>query len=587
VHDLTARHAPEVRSRLGDLLPAWWRSGTRTWLWWGAVAITIAHMTDIYFETAGGWFTWKQGAAVGIGAAAEVGVGLLFWMWRPGNLVGPLMVAAVTVPHLYSLQLYFPHSRLAVTAILLAPVWIAMLVHWWFLFPTGRMWNRWAKWLTIWTYAVFFSQWVPLLMFSSYQPHSYLYVGHGWSDLAAWSTGWAYVLALTWVAIDVALVVRLVQATPGARLRLLPLYAGVLPIWTLWVYSSVPEGRSLPFFQGNYFTAVATFISAVGASFGLYRVRHRRRSVADLVVELGEIEPGGVRDALARTLRDPTLVLGLWLPDQHTWVDGEGGRVELPADGSRGVTYIGDRLAVLVHDRDLLDQPRLLEAAGSAARLALENERLQAELRAKLAELRASRARIVRASDEERRRLERDLHDGAQQRLLSLGMALQLLHGRGDGEALLMDAEAELQQALAELRELARGIHPAILTDHGLADAIRSLAQRAPVPVEIETSADRLPEPVETACYFVVSEALANVAKYAHATKAWIRLDKDDGTARIEVRDNGVGGADPDRKGSSGLRALGDRVGALDGTLTIDSPENGGTVVRAEIPCAS
>jgi signal transduction histidine kinase len=240
----------------------------------------------------------------------------------------------------------------------------------------------------------------------------------------------------------------------------------------------------------------------------------------------------------------------------------------------------------MVHDQDLLDQPRLLEAVGSAGRLALENERLQAELRAQLVELRESRARLVRTGDEERRRLERDLHDGAQQRLLGLGMGLQLLRGRqpdAESSALLAEAETELQEALAELRELARGIHPAVLTDHGLDAAVRTLAERSPVPVEVQPLGERLPGHVETAAYFVVAEALANVAKYAHATSARVNLSRENGHARIEVTDNGVGGADHSR--GSGLKGLADRVGALDGRLRVQSVVGSGTTVVAEIPC--
>jgi signal transduction histidine kinase len=296
-----------------------------------------------------------------------------------------------------------------------------------------------------------------------------------------------------------------------------------------------------------------------------------------------------VRDALARTLGDPSLVLGLWLPDRGVWADEHGREIQVSEDRARAVTYVGERLAVLIHDRDLLDQPRLLESVGSAARLALENERLQAQLRAQLAELRDSRTRIIRAGDEERRRLERDLHDGAQQRLLALGMGLQLLKGHVDAssEELLEESQQELQHALKELRELAHGIHPAALTDNGLGDAVRTLAQRAPVPVavEVDESMGRFPGHVESAAYFVVAEALANVAKYAEATEAWVTVGRENGAAHIEVRDDGNGGATPNR--GSGLRGLADRVGALDGQLTIESPPGRGTRIIADIPCTS
>jgi signal transduction histidine kinase len=213
--------------------------------------------------------------------------------------------------------------------------------------------------------------------------------------------------------------------------------------------------------------------------------------------------------------------------------------------------------------------------------------RLDAELRARLEELRASRARLVQAGDAERRRLERDLHDGAQSRLVGLSLLLGQLRRRIDTnpetEELFDRAQRELQESLAELRELARGIHPAVLTERGLEPALSALAARAPVPVTIEAdAAERLPGPVEIAAYFVVSEALANVAKYAHATEATVAVRRTDGRVTIEVADDGVGGADAGR--GSGLRGLADRVAALDGTLALDSPAGRGTRLRVEIP---
>jgi signal transduction histidine kinase len=191
----------------------------------------------------------------------------------------------------------------------------------------------------------------------------------------------------------------------------------------------------------------------------------------------------------------------------------------------------------------------------------------------------------VAAGDAERKRLERDLHDGAQQRLLAAGMALQLLADDSGNPELLREAQDELRSALSELRELARGIHPAILADSGLPAAVRSLADRAPVPIRLRIVQGRHPEQVESAAYFVVSEALANVVKHAHAQSAAVEIARDNGTLVVQVRDDGRGGAD-DRSGS-GLRGLSDRVGALHGRLLISSPPGAGTTVRAEIPCAS
>ena len=212
---------------------------------------------------------------------------------------------------------------------------------------------------------------------------------------------------------------------------------------------------------------------------------------------------------------------------------------------------------------------------------------LDHELQERMEELRASRARLVEAGDAARRRLERDLHDGAQSRLVALALLLRTARVRvRDDEQLgeLLDqAQDELRTSLAELRELARGIHPAVLSERGLEPALQSLVARAPVPVTVEAPAEaRLPEPVESAAYFVVSEALANVAKYAQATQASVTVERTNGQLTVEVVDDGVGGADVAR--GSGLRGLQDRLAALDGTLSLESPAGRGTRLRARIP---
>jgi signal transduction histidine kinase len=254
-------------------------------------------------------------------------------------------------------------------------------------------------------------------------------------------------------------------------------------------------------------------------------------------------------------------------------VDAGGRPAELPDGRWTEVERRGERIAAIVHDPSLADEPQLVRAAGAAAALVLENQRLAAELRARIEELRASRARIVEAGDTERRRLERDLHDGAQARLVALAMKLRLARRKAEGDvaALLDESSADLQESLDELRELARGIHPAVLTDRGLGAALRSLADRAPLPVDIEGDPPEDLEPaVATALYFVVAEALTNVTKYARASEATVRVQRENGAVIAEVSDDGVGGARLDA--GSGLRGLTDRVAALDGRLALDSP---------------
>jgi signal transduction histidine kinase len=329
---------------------------------------------------------------------------------------------------------------------------------------------------------------------------------------------------------------------------------------------------------------------------GLARTRLDRSVVGDLAVQLGEtLPPGRLEQVLARALHDPTLQLAYWLPDRDAFVDAAGHPVELPAaGGNRAVTILrhdGDPVAAMLHDAALDDDPTLVRAVAATARMTIENERLQAEVRAQLEEVRASRARIVEFGDAERRRVERNLHDGAQQRLVStllaLGIARSQVGATSEQEmaVALDEAAADLRLALVELRELARGIHPVILSEAGLGPALVSLAERSPIPVTVTAvPPERLPSRVEETAYYVASEALANAAKHAHATAVSISARWLEEVLLVEVDDDGVGGADPD---GSGLRGLADRAAALDGHLRVHSPHGKGTRITAELPCGS
>ncbi len=320
--------------------------------------------------------------------------------------------------------------------------------------------------------------------------------------------------------------------------------------------------------------------------------RSARGAVGTAIVDLEPgSSPGQLRDALALAIGDSTLQLAFRRPAEPGYGDTQGRHFDLadlaPARAVTPLTETGE--AVLVYDRALEDEPQLVRLLASAAGLALEHSRLQAEVQAQLEQVRASRARIVEAGDAERRRLERDLHDGAQQRLVTLSLALAMARDRATQAdpalgALIESASKEAREAITELRELARGLHPAVLTQTGLAGAVQALAERSPVPTTIiEVPHQRFPAAVEATAYFVVSEALANVAKHAHASTARVTIRTLPDRLVVTVSDDGAGGATPD--GGSGLRGLSDRVAAAGGSLRIDSPPGAGTRLEADIPC--
>jgi signal transduction histidine kinase len=338
------------------------------------------------------------------------------------------------------------------------------------------------------------------------------------------------------------------------------------------------------------FAAIPVAVLAV-----MLQRRLARGAVAGLVVELQSgTSTVDLREALGRALGDSSLELAYWLPGRRRYVDSEGLPVELPdAEADRVATVVerdGEPIAALVHDAALRENAELVDSVCAAAALTLENERLRAELLVRLAELQASRARLVEATDEERRRIERDLHDGTQQRLVSIAMTLGLAESKlaADPQAVepvLREARDALAVALAELRDLTQGIRPAILVERGLPAALDDLSRRAALAVRLDTTIEgRLPEPVEAAAYFVASEALANAAKHSHASEVRLSASSEPGALVIEIVDDGIGGAGPG--GGSGLRGLADRVEAIGGRLTVSSPPGRGTTVRAEIPCA-
>jgi signal transduction histidine kinase len=317
--------------------------------------------------------------------------------------------------------------------------------------------------------------------------------------------------------------------------------------------------------------------------------RWARAAVADLVISLGERRDlDTLRGQVAYALGDPSVQIGYWVAEQGGYVDDRGQPVELPGpDPKRPVTTIddgADRVAILVHDAATVEDPRLLSEVAAAARLAVVNAKMQAAARVRVDDLAASRRRIVESADEQRRRLGRELSDGADRRLQRVQ---QMIDEAGDcatdpQRSALEAFASELRGTRVELREVAQGIRPPALDAGGLAAALPILADRAPVPVEITVDGGRLPPAVEAAVYFLSAEALANVAKHANATTATMSVAVHESVVAVSVVDDGVGGVDPSR--GTGLRGLADRVEALGGRFAVGNSAAGGTIVTAKIP---
>jgi signal transduction histidine kinase len=322
---------------------------------------------------------------------------------------------------------------------------------------------------------------------------------------------------------------------------------------------------------------------------GLLLAPWDRAAVTDLVVELGEAHSGTLRGALSRALGDPSLEIGYWLPDRKVFVDADGRMLQVPDPGSgRSVTVVereGRPVAVVVHDPAVLADPGLLEAVAAAAQLAASHARLQSEVQARVVELEASRRRVLAARDDQRRGLEHRLREGAERRLGQLADTLRRSRRSASGPRTreqVARAEAQLAQTLEELRRLAHGLHPGVLSEHGLEGALAALAKDFPIPVQVTVAGDQVPSSVAVVAYFVCAEALANVAKHAAATRVAVAVTARDGRVRVEIEDDGVGYVDLGR--GSGLRGLADRVETVGGTLQVASAPGQGTRLAAEIP---
>lgn len=538
--------------------------------------------------------------ALGIGWGFT-GTGLYAWSRRPGSNIGPLMTAVGFAGLLKALA--FSNDSVIFTIGSLGEVLIyALLIHLLLSFPSGRLESQVDRLLV--GVAYFNTTVVQLAAFLITDPAKAgcpncpanpLLINH--SHAAAVINTGQVDIAVALLGAVVAILYRRWRESTQRRGFAPVLAVGSLTFVLLMTEGIVEQANLSSSIADALTLALFGSLACLPFAFLVCLVRFRfsqAEALSSLVGHLGGSGGrGALRNALAEALGDRTLELAYWVPNRDAYVDAEGQPLPVdPPPHGKIVTVIeheGGRVAAILHDATLAEERDLVQAVGAAAALTLENERLDAELRARVHELRASRARIVTAGYAERRRLERDLHDGAQQRLMALGINLRLARDQigSDAEAAaLLDASLEeLNEATAELRELARGIHPAALTDRGLKSALSGLAGRSSVPVELlETPDERLPASVESAVYFVVAEALTNVARYAKARNVRVAVVRSNGQVDVQVSDDGVGGADPAQ--GSGLRGLSDRVAALDGRLELTSADGDGTTVRARIPCA-
>lgn len=398
------------------------------------------------------------------------------------------------------------------------------------------------------------------------------------------------------LAIAVRLLVRWMRGSVPARavafLMPVALMAWALMIAAQAVIYAVSAQRDMALDTVGLVAMASVPVSFVA---GIAHARNMRARVADLMRITREGADRGLwAESLARTLRDDSVRVFWWDEERGRYVDAAGHPIESNEAG-RGHSVLpvaspsGQPIALIRHDRVLTDNMRLLDGVSSALRLSVDNGRLRSEVERTLDQVRQSRQRIVEAGVEARRRIERDLHDGAQQQLVSLGMRLRLAantarEARQDELALELEGAIHtLNQGLKELRELAHGIHPSLLSQGGLALAVPELAGRCNVPVEVDVEAEgRLPELIESTAYFAVAESLANVAKHSQATRAWVRAYVEGDEVVISVRDNGIGGASLDA--GTGVLGIADRIDAVGGSIHLESPRGAGTTVTVRMP---
>ena len=516
--------------------------------------------------------------------------GVVAWWRRPASRLGPLMLLTGFVMALTPLQ-WSAQPLVHSIGHVFDMVPAAMFLHVFLAFPSGRLRTRVERGLVAAAYATTIGlQLVKILL--GVNPDS-VFNAFATPAIGAFVEGLQLSLVAGCLLLGAVLLFRR-RSGPGSIHRR-PATLVVDAFGFALVTLALLYVAGLFAWPGTEVIRLITFaalgLAPIAFLLALLDLRLARGEVAALLVELRTDPTVDLQAPLARALGDPSLRLSYWLPEFGSWADQAGAAAPPPAaDDERAVRILSrdsEPMAALNFARSLEDEPELLDAVLATADIALDNGRLRAELRARLSELQGSRIRVLEAGRQERQRLERDLHDGAQVRLVALSLELGLLGTQSAADPELRErlrhAKEEVARSLTELRDVARGIYPAVLSGHGLSVALESLVAHAAVPVELRVELDdRPPEAVEVAAYYVISEALANVGKHAAATQARVCVEQSGGWLVVEVSDNGRGGAAPGH--GSGLRGLTDRVEALGGRLAIAEAEGGGVRVRAELP---
>lgn len=563
----------------------------------GLLAVTAGEIALLAFHPMVPW--WESALAPAAAGLVYAAAGLLAWWRRPSNRLGVILVAGAAVWLATGLgNAALP--GLAAVGVVVATVPLGVVVHLVLAFPSGRLRSPTARWTVVVGYGVCLVLQVPLyLLDPAASPDGMLAVADrpGLANVAVWVQR---CVGLAVVAITAGiLTARLRAATRPQRRVLAVLYVyGVVGLITTPLVPTllVPMAGMSMEVAGDIQVGLLTVAPVAFATATLLGGFARTGELAELGAWLGMRATGRppLTSALARALGDDSVQVLYRVPDRPAYVDAHGRVVALPDAGTgRGVAPVefGSRqVGAIVYDATLIGDPTPVAQAARVIAIAVEQQRLEVELRANQMQLRLSRIRILQAANQERQKIAQDLHDGLQADLVLLALQAQQLAVQPGTPPATATAAVELRtridQAAAGLRNLVRSVMPAPLVERGLAEATEDLVDRIPVPTRLEFDVpQRLPTLVANTAYFIVAEALGNAVKHASASALTVRLAQLDHTLTLEVSDNGVGGARP--TGGLGLRGLADRVDALGGRLRLESPAGQGTRVLVELPCGS